>query len=262
MVIWENGEPGKLPPTPFPLLHIRSPRNVGFARGVNGAFRALEDTTGPILLLNPDAYPVSPDFFDVLAEALNHPRVGAVAPLVRYPDGTPQITVKPDRSALQELFLARTSLFSWFMSPPADLPAEGPVEVVTGAVLALRRDAFASVGGMDDRFFLFYEDHDLSRRLRKAGWILLFTPRAVAIHQQGGSRGRRALWSQFQKIKSGMRFARKWESWPPGVLEVGLAVGAGIYAFLDFLGISFMKEKRHWKPMKKHLNATSPSSSD
>ncbi len=262
MVIWENGMPGPLPSTPFPVTRICSPRNVGFARGVNGAFRALRHSSTPLLLLNPDAYPVSEDFFQVLGDALEHPRVGAAAPLVRYPDGTPQVTVKPDRTAFGELLFARTSLFSWlFPTSSGEIPSEGPVEVVTGAVLALRRDAFAGVGGMDERFFLFYEDHDLSRRLRQAGWVLLFVPRAVAVHQQGGSRGKRALWSQFQKIKSGVRFARKWESWPPGVLEAGLAVGAGMYAFLDFLGISFMKEKRHWKPLKNALNSTEPSSS-
>jgi len=262
MVIWENGTPGALPTTPFPVIHICSPRNVGFARGVNGAFRVLQEPATHLLLLNPDAHPLSEDFFDVLGEALDHPRVGAAAPLVRYPDGTPQVTVKPDRSALGELLFARTSLFSWlFSGSSADLPSEGPVEVVTGAVLALRREAFAGVGGMDERFFLFYEDHDLSRRLRQVGWVLLFVPRAVAVHQQGGSRGRKALWSQFQKIKSGMRFAQKWEAWPPGVLEVGLAAGAGAYAFLDFLGISFMKEKRHWKPLKNASSSTEPSSS-
>ncbi len=247
MVIWENGrEPLPGFSVPFPLRVVHSPRNVGFARGVNGAYAHLEEPTPYLLLINPDACPLSEDFFVVLADVLGREGIGAASPLVLYPDGTPQETVKPDRNALREVFQARTSVFAW-MRPRPGVPPEGEVEVITGAVMAVRREAFEAVGGMDERFFLFYEDHDFSRRLRRRGWKLYFVPRIQAVHQQGGSRSKRALWSQFQKIKSGVLFARKWERWPPGVLEGGLAVGAGLYGLLDLMGISFMKEKKHWK---------------
>lgn len=252
MVVWENGgQDLSLCTSSFRLRVVRSPTNIGFAKGVNRAYRYLEAKDTHLLLMNPDAYPLSLNFFSVMDEVLRRRDVGAVSPLVLYPDGTPQETVKSDRTAFQEIFLARTSVFSWLCSPRSPMLSEGEVEVITGAVMGIRRDAFEELGGLDERFFLFYEDHDFSRRLRLKGWKLCFLPQIQAVHQQGGSRSRRALWSQFQKIKSGVLFAKKWESWPPGLLESGLALGAGLYGLLDFMGITFMKEKKHWNGKKR-----------
>ena len=69
-----------------------------------------------------------------------------------------------------------------------DLPAE-PVEVdwVSGACMMVRRDAFAAVGGMDEQFFLYWEDADLCRRLKQAGWKTYYQPGVTVTHLTGQS---------------------------------------------------------------------------
>ena len=55
-----------------------------------------------------------------------------------------------------------------------------------GAAMLVRRDAFDRVGGFDERYFLYWEDADLCRRLRGAGWSTRFVPGA-RVHQPGGA---------------------------------------------------------------------------
>lgn len=58
---------------------------------------------------------------------------------------------------------------------------------VSGAYMLVRRDAFELVGGMDQRFFLYWEDADLCRRLHTAGWRIAYYPGATVIHVGGRS---------------------------------------------------------------------------
>ena len=73
---------------------------------------------------------------------------------------------------------------------PARDPADAtPVEVdwVSGACMCVRRDAFDAVGGLDEGFFLYWEDADFCRRLKHAGWRTMYVPTAGAVHVGGRS---------------------------------------------------------------------------
>jgi N-acetylglucosaminyl-diphospho-decaprenol L-rhamnosyltransferase len=61
----------------------------------------------------------------------------------------------------------------------------GPFDWTTGAVLAIRREAFDAVGGFDERFFLFSEETDLCKRVQDAGWQAHLEPRITFIHHAG-----------------------------------------------------------------------------
>jgi hypothetical protein len=63
------------------------------------------------------------------------------------------------------------------------------VDWVSGACMMIRRLAFDAVGGMDDRFFLYWEDADLCRRLKTAGFRTMYVPFVSAVHE--GSRASR-----------------------------------------------------------------------
>ena len=67
--------------------------------------------------------------------------------------------------------------------------ATNPVTVdwVSGACMMIRREAFDAVGGMDEGFFLYWEDADFCRRLQRAGWRTMYVPHALATHVGGGS---------------------------------------------------------------------------
>jgi GT2 family glycosyltransferase len=61
------------------------------------------------------------------------------------------------------------------------------VDWVMGAAMLIRREAFDAVGGFDERFFLYWEDADLCRRLRNRGWTTRYVPGAVVEHPGGRS---------------------------------------------------------------------------
>src|SRR5690606_27754987 len=62
------------------------------------------------------------------------------------------------------------------------------VQELSGAALLVRREAYARVGGLDPRFFAFYEDVDWCRRLGAAGYALYYVPQAQVQHAWGGTR--------------------------------------------------------------------------
>jgi hypothetical protein len=95
---------------------------------------------------------------------------------------------------------------------PARDPADTtPVEVdwVSGACMCVRRDAFEAVGGLDEGFFLYWEDADFCRRLKHAGWRTMYVPTAGAVHV-GGRSSRHAADASLEAFhRSAFRLYRK-----------------------------------------------------
>ena len=176
---------------PDPPRVIANPDNVGFSRACNQGMRA---TTAPLVLfLNPDAT-VTKGAIGVLAGRLDdQPDVGAVGPLTRQPDGTVQVSTGPDLTLSGERRQRRLVLGVRDRAPEALRKAaaahahEHDADWVSGACLMARREALEAVGGFDEAFFLYEEDADLCRRLRAAGWRVVFTPAAEVRHELGRS---------------------------------------------------------------------------
>jgi GT2 family glycosyltransferase len=66
-------------------------------------------------------------------------------------------------------------------------PHASVVDWLSGACMLARRDALAEVGGFDERYFLYWEDADLCRRLRARGYDVRYVPQAEAVHRVGQS---------------------------------------------------------------------------
>jgi GT2 family glycosyltransferase len=176
---------------------IPNPHNTGFAAGVNlGASRAAGRY---FLVVNPDTV-VSVGLIGALAAALDaHPDVAIVGPRIFNGDGTLQPSARRFPDVTTGLggrmsWLTRVAPNNWLTRRNLDASrATEPVEVdwVSGACMMIRRSAFDAVGGMDERFFLYWEDADLCRRLRTAGYRTMYVPTVSAIHA-GASGSRRA----------------------------------------------------------------------
>lgn len=168
--------------------------NLGFGRACNLAF---EQSSAPLfLLLNPDAQAAPSDLL-VLAQSLqDSPRLGAVSPRIFWNEDrtfllpaafaqTPSTAVVQSlasRSHALALWLARRSLRHQRRRMVSGDPFE--VGFLAGAVMMVRREAVLAAGGLfDPDYFMFYEDSDLSLRLRRAGWRLAMEPRASAVHE-------------------------------------------------------------------------------
>ncbi|HEX9189149.1 MAG TPA: glycosyltransferase family 2 protein, partial [Vicinamibacteria bacterium] len=170
---------------------IANRENAGFGRACNQGWRA---SRAPVVVfLNPDA-DVSPGALPALVRLLEtRPGVGAVGPRTRGADGTIQVSTGPDLGLLSEWRQRRLVRGVARKETPAIAEAERlyarehEPAWVSGSCLAVRREALLAVSGFDEGFFLYEEDADLCRRLRKAGWRVVFTPEAEVRHQGGRS---------------------------------------------------------------------------
>jgi GT2 family glycosyltransferase len=182
----------------------REPANIGFAAGVNVG---LSVTSAPfVLLINPDCLLGPGGARGLLEDLQKHKRCAVVGPGIVNPDGTPQVSARGDPNMLTGLFGRTTLLSRWFptlrvvrRNLASDVTSDAKagsrrVDWVSGACMLARREALTEVGGFDERYFLYWEDADLCRRLRHAGWETRYTSGATAVHDTGqSSRNARAL---------------------------------------------------------------------
>jgi GT2 family glycosyltransferase len=202
----------------FPWLRLLAmSENPGFASGVNRAARAATATF--LLLLNPDCV-VASDIGRLLAGWLEqHPEVGACGALVREPNGSIQASARRFPNVTTG-FAGRTSWLTraWPRNAwtrhnlgPSTANVQEPtvVDWVSGACMMVRREAFEAIHGMDDQFFMYWEDADFCFRLKRAGWRTVYNPRVEVLHLTGRSSAyaRRAALIAFHR--SAFRYFRK-----------------------------------------------------
>jgi N-acetylglucosaminyl-diphospho-decaprenol L-rhamnosyltransferase len=181
-----------------PLVRlIRNDQNLGFARGVNQGIAA---TRAPgVLIMNPDCRLDAGAIEILLAELNAHPTCAIVGPRILDPDGAVQGSARGDPDMLTGVF-GRTGalrrLLPWLAVARRNVVAgaedghpSGSVVVdwVSGACMLARREALDAVSGFDERYFMYWEDADLCRRLRGRGFHVRYVPAAVAVHAVGRS---------------------------------------------------------------------------
>lgn len=160
-------------------------RNRGFARAVNEGIRLSRGQW--LLLLNPDMS-VGEDFLDGvlgLADRLRagNPRAGIVGFQLRDDDGALQWSAGCFPTLFQLLAgLARPRPRRKYQRPRTGKRYRVPW--VTGCCLLARRDCLHRLGGLDEDFFLYYEDVDLCRRARAQGWTVWYEPGLRAVHHR------------------------------------------------------------------------------
>jgi N-acetylglucosaminyl-diphospho-decaprenol L-rhamnosyltransferase len=176
----------------------------GFAAAVNHGVTAVSSPY--VLVLNSDAF-VRPDAPGLLAAALDaDPGLGAAAAALEDGAGNRTSTFGRDFT----LFHALRNAVSVPPPPPAEGGAVQEVDFVPLACVLLRREAWKAVGGLDERYRFYFEDHDLCWRLRRAGHRLAVRWDAVAVHLEGGSsraRGPHPWFRQFHESR--LRYLRK-----------------------------------------------------
>lgn len=169
-------------------------RNLGFGGGCNLAFE--QSTAEFVLLLNPDAR-IDERNILMLVETLRlHPGWGGVSPKTFWdatqhfllPSAFPQtpLVMLAMTLALHAPRLAKWGARYYLRKMRGDMAASKPYSIpfLVGAVMMLRRSAVLAAGGLfDPDYFMFYEDSDLSLRLRRAGYRLGIVPMAEAVHE-------------------------------------------------------------------------------
>ncbi len=164
--------------------------NLGFGAANNRAASLARGDS--LLLLNSDAWLADGALARLEGALEADPGLALAAPELCYPDGRRQFAWAPETGVFGEAMQKLRNRFEsrpWIHRvPPAWLrPVLGPGWYSAACVL-VRRSAFEAVGGFDEEIFMYFEDVDLSRRLRRAGWRLGSVAGAMAYHVKGGSR--------------------------------------------------------------------------
>jgi len=193
---------------------IARPDNVGFPKGNNLGIAKANGRY--ILLLNPDAEIVG-DALPLMVEFLQtHPDVGGLGPLLLNPDGS----VQSSRRRFPTLVtgLVESARLEW-LAPGAlrryyaqDLPDDETADVdwVVGACLLVRQEAAAQIGGMDEAYFMYSEELDWCRRLKDAGWRIVYHPAAQVIHHVGKSSEQAVTARHIHFNRAKLRYFRKY----------------------------------------------------
>jgi GT2 family glycosyltransferase len=207
----------------FPAVRVLAlAQNRGFGAAANAAL-ALISTPGTgvgaraILLLNADTEVDGTAIPRMLAYMDAHPDAGVVGPQLRFPDGT----VQPSRRRFPTpatLFWESTVLERYFPHNRwarryrcADLPddAEQEADWLVGACLLVREQAIAQAGPLDEGYFLYFEELEWCRRIRQAGWRVVYLPSAHVVHHEGRSSEQVPLQRHLYFERSKVRYAQQ-----------------------------------------------------
>jgi GT2 family glycosyltransferase len=163
---------------------IANDDNLGFSRANNIAIRQAEGEY--VLLLNPDTIVAEPTLRACVSFMDAHPQAGGLGVRMHNADGT---LAPESRRAIPSPWVSCLKMLGftkrYYMSHLSwDEP--GRIEVVSGAFFMLRRQALDQVGLLDEDFFMYGEDIDLSYRLLKGGWENWYHPSDI-VHFKGES---------------------------------------------------------------------------
>jgi GT2 family glycosyltransferase len=182
--------------------------NVGFGAGCNRGAADVDAGAEWLLFLNPDATIDATNLQTLVAYAAAHPEAGMVAPALVGMSSSGDLPTL--RTELRYAVPPRFARGFPERRHPAGRPG-GAVDVVEGACMFVDRALFEEVGRFDERFFLFFEEADLARRIRNRGREVHLVAEASAHHGIGASRAGTALGSRPHYLRSTVRYLRKWE---------------------------------------------------
>ncbi len=179
----DDGLPAVIESSPLVRL-VAGERNASFAQANNVC--AAQSTGGRLLFFNPDIRAEEGAAAALLRFMEENPRCGAVGPRLVDGEGAVEISRAADPGILSEAALRILHSLPLFLRSLL-WERKAPLRTgwVSAAAMMVRRDAFESVGGFDDRFPLYFEDADLCARIRSAGWSVWYSPLSTMVHSRG-----------------------------------------------------------------------------
>lgn len=221
---------GVLQNLPFQFQIIRNPVNRGFGAACNQG--AAQATSEYLLFLNPDTR-LFEDSLSMPLAYLQEPKnqnVGIVG--VQLIDDQNRIARSCSRFPSAGIFVAHALGINclpglWHLSQAMtewEHTNTRQVDQVIGAFFLMRHSIFVSLGGFDERFFVYFEEVDLSLRAKRQGWRSVYLAQARAYHKGGGVSGQVKAHRLFYSLRSRILYAFKHfnriEAWTVSVVTL------------------------------------------
>jgi GT2 family glycosyltransferase len=201
----------------FPEVRlIANKENVGFSRANN---QAIKESVGEyVLLLNPDTVVEDDTFTKIISFMDEHPEAGGLG--VKMIDGKGNFLPESKRGlptpnvAFYKIFglskfFPRSRRFGKYHLGYLDKDKINEVEILSGAFMFMRKEALEKTGLLDEEFFMYGEDIDLSYRIIKAGYKNYYYPETRIIHYKGESTKKSSVNYVFVFYNAMVIFARK-----------------------------------------------------
>jgi N-acetylglucosaminyl-diphospho-decaprenol L-rhamnosyltransferase len=168
---------------------LRTGGNVGYGAAANAG---LADAAGRwALVANPDVRFEPGSVDELLAVAARWPRAATVGPAIRTPEGELYPSAR-DLPALSTGIGHALLGWVWPANPwttryrrELETPRERTAGWLSGSCFLIDLAAFRSVDGFDPGYFMYFEDVDLAERLGRRGWLHVYAPSAVVVHEGG-----------------------------------------------------------------------------
>ena len=213
----------------FPAVRlIANARNAGFPAGNNQGFAAARGRF--LMTLNPDTEVIGNALAEMIAYLDAHADVGALGPQLLNPYGSPQssrrrfptFTTALFESTWLQGFAPRRVLRRYYVDDVSPDLIQA-VDWLTGACIAVRREVLEALGGFDESFFMYSEELDWCRRIKSAGWKVVYLPAAKVIHYAGKSSEQAVAARHINFQSSKVRYFRKYHgSFAAGALRLFL----------------------------------------
>lgn len=242
----------------YPSINLIENRdNVGFGRAHNQSFKISSGRY--FLILNPDTI-VFPEAASKMVKFMDsNDRAGVVGCKIFWDDGKnfvfPDLRIHSFKTALFQFtpfcqFFPDSMLSKWYWESAYHLwNAKKPIEVegITGGLMLVRRDVFESVGMFDENFFLFFEEHDLLKKIKKAGWSIYYYPDAEIQHYFEESCRNCSFDIGKVFMQSSLYYYKKHYAMPGFLLIKSLLA---LSRFLLFVGPKFFSKRLHYEEIR------------
>ncbi len=199
----------------FPhVKFIETGHNMGFAKANNFG---MSNAHGEfLLLLNNDTRLIEPNLDELVGDMKRDPLMGVLGP--RHIDGEGEFQLSCGKfptlrsEFVRKLIHRRLSLNDYRLRDYLDgkYSNGSVVDWVSGSCLLVRREVLKEVGLFDERFFMYFEDVDLCRRVRDAGWKVAYAPDRTLIHYGGASVKKNLLSVMVENRRSQLYFSQKY----------------------------------------------------
>ena len=250
----------------FPRVSLAAlRRNVGFAAANNLAARGARGRW--LLFLNPDTVVLDGAIDRLLAFAHQHPEADVFGGRTLFADGSLNATSCWGRPTLWSTFCFALGLSAlggrcgWFDTESMRRWRRDSVrcvDVISGCFLLIRRELWLTLGGFDERFFMYGEDFDLCMRARARGATCLFCPDAAIVHHGGASERVKASQMVRQMAAKRALMLKHWGSPAAAagvlLLQVRVAVRACGFGLLSRVKPALRDAHRNWSEVWSRRN--------